>query len=276
MRKSDPTDFPGRTPCNAERMLHAHHLVARAPDLSHDREARVDLWRRLRRRFPQVAACVLMPDHLHLLALDADAATAHRMLAIELRAWTRRHRPGLRTWAPTPRAVAIPDLHHLRRQIRYVHLNPCRAHLVSDPLSWEWSTHRDATGCVANPWPHLPTLARCFPAQDLAAAIHRYVSSDPSVAVAGTPPLRTVSEPVAADVSRILRAAAVALRVPEALTRGPARTLSIHVAEHLNLRPDPAALGITSRAWCLARRQPPDPAAIAATLRILSDRRCRP
>ena len=72
--------------------------------------------------------------------------------------------------------------------MRYTVLNPSRAGIVDDPLSWPWSTHRDVVGAIADPWVTAERLgaalgSRMASAQD----IHAYVSGDPSVAIAGTP-----------------------------------------------------------------------------------------
>ena len=177
-------------------MFQAYHIFARAlPFLTplKQRTVCVDLWRRLRKRFPNIAACVLMPNHLHILIFTPDPDQARWKLGVDLRAWTQRFHPGLNIWSPIPKAITIPNSHHLKRQIRYVHLNPCRAGLASDPLQWEWSTHRDVTGCVGEAWPDLPKLMKIYevPSSRLGDVIHRYVSGDPSVAVGGTPMVRS-------------------------------------------------------------------------------------
>jgi hypothetical protein len=147
-----------------------------------------DLWRRLRIRYPACLASVLMPNHLHLVIETRSPREARRILAIELRAFTRRWFPGKQLWATVDEPELIPDRRHLRRVIRYVHLNPCRAGLVSDPLQWEWSTHRDAVGAAFPPWLDLGALRRVWGcgAGAFASDFHRYVSGDPTVRVEGT------------------------------------------------------------------------------------------
>jgi len=195
------------------------HVVARTAPQTFpllDRNACVDLWRRLRNAFPRVAACVLMPNHLHLLCLKGRSDKIRWTLGVELRAWTQKFHPGSRIWQPVPSPDHIPDLKHLRRQIRYVHLNPCRSGLASDPLSWEWSTHRDVLGCVVEPWPDTAILSEAFgtSASRLGEKMHRYVSADPTVRVEGTPPIHRYRPdvPLSINAKLLLRACAVARR----------------------------------------------------------------
>lgn len=143
------------------------------------------LWRRLRLHFPHALTACLMPDHVHL-ALDAEPLAATERLA-RLLAAARRHRPP-QAWGRVRDATPIADARHLQRQIRYVHLNPCRAGLVRDPLAWPWSTHRGVIGAEARPWVSAATLAARFrrDEQGFARWFHAYVSGDTSAAVTGT------------------------------------------------------------------------------------------
>jgi len=146
------------------------------------------LWAALRRRFPDCVAAVLMPDHVHLLIEAGDRDEARRRLSQCLAAFARQAGLG-RTWQPVPDPEPIRDSKHLARQIRYVHLNPCRAGLADDPLCWLWSTHRGAVGLEIDPWvspARLAALLRRHEA-DFPRWLHGYVSGDPSVHVEGTP-----------------------------------------------------------------------------------------
>lgn len=262
-------------------MTNAYHLVARVnPTLFplKTRNSCVDLWRRLRGKFPCVAACVLMPNHLHLLIFSSHPETLQWDLGVELRAWTRAFYPGSQIWAPIPKPRLIPDLLQLKRQLRYVHLNPCRAQLAKDPLQWEWSTHRDVTGCVVDPWPDLQKLARLFevPQSKLGDAIHRYVSGDPSVAVTGTPMIRSprLGEPLSSDLSFILWASAVARREEVVNHRGKLRNLAIQTSHYLRMIPEPAKLKLTQQSWQRLATAKVQPKTMDTVLKILADRRC--
>jgi REP element-mobilizing transposase RayT len=169
-----------------------HHFTARAlwrksPLVC--REACAYLWACFRREFPRTLGCVLMPDHFHLLQETARPDAVRTAIGRILSGFTRRFYPGTEVWAPVSPPTLIPDLHHLKRQARYVHLNPCRRGLVQDPLAWEWSTHREAVGAAASDWLDKKLLAQALQTGDrsFARVFHQYVSGDPTVHVLGTP-----------------------------------------------------------------------------------------
>jgi hypothetical protein len=121
-----------------------------------------------------------MPDHLHLVHF-ADPAHVKRNLARLVVAFGRSEGCSGRWHVPVPAPILGPD--KLLRQLRYVHLNPCRAGLTRDPLAWPWSTHRDGIGAVYEPWLRLSELdlGLSLRGASLEQAFHRYVSADPSV-----------------------------------------------------------------------------------------------
>lgn len=255
------------------------HLVARTlfgVRPFRDSAAAWDLWRALSRGAQDTVAACLMPNHLHQIEETADPDAARRRLALRLAAFSRKQ-GWSRLWERLPAPGLIPDARHLLRQVRYVHLNPCRAGLVPDPLCWPWSTHRGAVGAELEPWVTSERMARCldYNAGGFAAWFHRYVSSDPHVAVSGTPlpapgPERAVAE---LPLARVVEAAC-------ALAPSPARLrcqLAVVLAYDQGWR-DAAvvasALGITSRAVRrLARR---DSAELLRVGRLyLADQRLR-
>jgi hypothetical protein len=152
-----------------------------------EREVCARFWARLRSRFKKVLGCTLMPDHLHLLVEFASAEALRRLMAVELSSFARSLGRGP-LWQPISLPTSIPNLQHLRRQIRYVNLNPCRAKIVDDPLKWEWSTHRDVIGATRGDWMDWETLGRAFgySSESFARRFHEYVSADPDVEVEGT------------------------------------------------------------------------------------------
>ena len=162
-------------------------LRSRAFDLVEDPIAS-RLWHGLRKAFPMALAAILMPDHLHIILRALDMLAARRRLRAALRgaAWGL----GRGTWRPLEMPRVIPNLKHLRRQVRYIHLNPCRDDLVDDPLRWLWSTHRDVMGATLDPWVEPARLGEelRWPSWGFQDEFHHYVSSDPSVDVRGTPP----------------------------------------------------------------------------------------
>ncbi len=137
------------------------------------------LWRSLTDGFPELTACCLMPDHVHLLLPHSDEEGRFGRVKSGFARWRNAHR-GVSgaVWAPSPAPERVTDDDKQRRAERYVHLNPCRRRLVDDPLSWPWSTHRDRVGLAAPP---------VVPPSRDPERFHHYVSGDPTVAVEGTP-----------------------------------------------------------------------------------------
>lgn len=156
------------------------HLVAHSTLdnwLVHDWSEARNLWQRLVLLDGLQAACI-MPDHIHIIVKRADKERWLNALRGFAR-WRNRRRDtiGAQVWLPLPAPRVIPSYKHLFRSLRYVHLNPCRDHLVADPLAWPFSTHRDSVG--------LAIPAALAPHRD-PDFFHRYVSSDPTVHVEGT------------------------------------------------------------------------------------------
>jgi hypothetical protein len=244
-----------------------------------EREPALWLWTALRRMFPNPLAAALMPNHLHLITALQDPVAAHARFRRLLAAFARSFEfPTLWSRVPEPEVVATPD--KVLRKVRYIGLNPCRpvrvgrleVQLATDPLCYEWSTHRDAVGAIVNPWVTAESIldACGVEATDPAAWLHRYVSSDPHVAVTGTP------MPVArlpSTVDEALAAACAAHRAePDAVRRrGRVRAtfLGLAVAAGLDLTAAGVHTGADRRS---ARRAPAPP---RATLLCAGDERLR-
>jgi hypothetical protein len=128
-----------------------------------------------------------MPDHPHLVTPCLDPRAARQRFAHRLALFAGQFGDGLpmfRTAEPT--VIRNPAV--LRRAVRYVALNPCRAELVDDPLRWVYCTHRDVVGAVVDPWVGADRLSTALrmPRAGFEQRHHQYVSADPSVRVAGT------------------------------------------------------------------------------------------
>ncbi|MCZ2099661.1 MAG: hypothetical protein LC121_26045 [Anaerolineae bacterium] len=200
------------------------HLVARAAAGARPFEHRfacADLWARLGRTFDLVA-CVLMPNHVHVLAqFERGVATktfARVLSAFRLRMRARRTTPIEFEWEPLPGPEKVQrDKRHIARAVRYIHLNPSRDDLCANPLEWEWSTHRDWVGAVARPCVDRSRWARalgCHP-RSCAEWLHQYVSTDASVRDAGPladPRPFLADEPKDASIGALATAVALVLR----------------------------------------------------------------
>lgn len=207
-----------------------HHVAAAARGrvlFVRDTEARA-LWSTLTTAFPELIALCLMPDHVHLvLPHDDPGNRLHPVLQGHAQLRNRHARRAGALWDERAPPVPIPNALHLRRTVRYLHLNPCRDNLVRDPLAWPFSTHRDRVGFAARPVVQIDRDP---------AGFHRFVSADDACDPAGTPlPTRTFGTVTAADVAV---AASSVWRIPvQALTlRGEPRSTAVKVAWHLGVR----------------------------------------
>ncbi|NDG86038.1 MAG: hypothetical protein EBX52_13495 [Proteobacteria bacterium] len=158
-----------------------------------NRDTCVEFWSLLREKFPDTMAAVIMPDHAHWIQKSVIGPDSGPDFTLEPHKsiFARRIKKFERRWGfrfePIRTPMQIPDRKHLLRQVRYIHLNPCRSRLAQDPLEWEWSTHWDILGLVRNPWINAKDFFDDLGIPNDLMAFHRYVSADPSVNVEGTP-----------------------------------------------------------------------------------------
>lgn len=93
----------------------------------------------------EIWAYCLMPNHVHLIAVPADAEGLRRTFADAHRRYTRHinARNGWtgHLWQGRFGAVAMDET-HLAYAMRYVTLNPVRARLVERAEDWPWSSAR--------------------------------------------------------------------------------------------------------------------------------------
>lgn len=206
-----------------------HHVARSVPDrlLWHRDLDGLALFHTISRAFPEFVAVCVMPDHFHLILPHRDPDNRlHRVIAGYASRRTQRGGPRGPLWAARPAPTEIADEKHLRRTIRYVHMNPCRANLVTDPLAWPFSTHRDYVGFAARP---------VLLVADEPATFHRFVSADSTSDVAGTPmptaPYESVPiEKLAETVASVWR-----LPVDTLERRHPARRTLVHAAVFLDV-----------------------------------------
>jgi hypothetical protein len=237
-------------------------------------------WRRLRSAFPRALAATLMPNHFHLVT-DDDLETARIRTSKILGSMAREHGLAGRAWEPVPQPSMIPNREKLLRDLRYLALNPCRAKLCRDPLEWPWSTYRGVVGALADPWVSSERLSEALGdrSREFARGYHRYITSDPSVSVSGSPFPRA-APPTAVTwvpLESIALAAAAATESPLASvrTRGAARSAFIWLALHQGWN-DFALLGERANVGYEAARvsaRTPDPRVVAAAALCLGDTR---
>ncbi len=261
------------------------HVVARAARPSAnlcDPQVAPLLWAALRRAFPAALACVLMPDHLHIIVRARSPAEARKRLGAVLSGLRRSARARAIHWQRVPPPAVIADLQHAARQVRYAALNPCRRGLAADPLGWLWSTHRDVLGAVVDPWVTGTRLAEAL-ARDgpgFAASHHRYVSGDPSVDPTGTPaptPLSLDALPFE-SLADVLAAVAAAARghPADVCRRSAVRELFVSVARWAHGADTARLSAITGLSPRSVRRRPlPTDAELQAVRMCLGDARLR-
>jgi hypothetical protein len=225
---------------------YGHYVARMRPWSPHidDQEMFRWLWTHLRESFPDALAVVVMPNHPHIIARLHP--NRRRTLASLLGAFARRFELG-EIWQHVPDPEPLVDAEKLARNVRYVSLNPCRRWngrpaLGDDPLAWPWCTHRDVMGLVIDPWVDAARLASAlgWHSDDAAARLHHYVSSDPDVAVQGTPPpsVCTASDVPIGGLDAILRAACEATRAVAAdiRKRSATRTVFLGLARYRGWR----------------------------------------
>jgi hypothetical protein len=191
------------------------------------------LWGGFREAFPDALGFCLLPNHPHIVVagIDPDAAQHRvaRLLGHFRRTFSLDGPVGV--VAPPKPIHGVPEL---RRQVRYVALNPCRAKLVRCPLAWTWTTHRDAIGAIVDPWVDARRLARVFewPDDGVAERLHAYVSGDPDAHVAGTrmpTPAASATTP-AIGLRAVADAVIAATRTSFAALRRRGRTRELFVS----------------------------------------------
>lgn len=96
-----------------------------------------------------------MTNHLHLLLQIADAPLGKLMQRIAMRYSRFRHK-ALRTtghlFERRYKAKLVDVDTYFLTLVRYIHLNPIKARMVSQPSDYPWSSHRAYLGHEVIPW----------------------------------------------------------------------------------------------------------------------------
>lgn len=201
-------------------------------------------WNYLQEYFPDALACILMPNHIHLLSPNSNPIEQKAAFSRLIQALSQKEFLGSKTWDPiTIPEGATDDRQKILRQIRYIHLNPCRAKIIKNPVEWEWSTHLDYLGWVHRPWCTVEKLAPIGLRHNI-TSFHRYVITDDTVT--DRYPLVSVSETISEKeqnrypIEWIKRASAIA-------NRCSMKKLKIRSQERINF---------VRLAWDLGWKQP--------------------
>jgi putative transposase len=121
-----------------------------------DRQRFSDLVAEIMERFQmRVHAYCWMTNHIHMAVQVSTVPLGKAMMRLARRyAWeTQRRLPSSgHFFERRYRALLVDADSYLLELIRYIHLNPVRAHLVEDPADYPWSGHGAFLGRVALPW----------------------------------------------------------------------------------------------------------------------------
>jgi putative transposase len=96
-----------------------------------------------------------MTDHVHMLLQVGDAPLGRLMLRIAGR-YARSIQKHLRTtghlFEKRYHPILVDADEYLLELLRYIHLNPVRAHMVDHPTQYPWSSHHAYLGNPTGPW----------------------------------------------------------------------------------------------------------------------------
>jgi putative transposase len=103
----------------------------------------------------RVHAYCWMTNHVHLLMQVSDVPLGRAMMRIAgryARATQKRRATTGHLFERRYRAILVDADCYLLELIRYIHLNPVRAGMVTDPDEYHWSAHRAYLGVQSTPW----------------------------------------------------------------------------------------------------------------------------
>lgn len=125
----------------------------------------------------RIHAYCLMANHAHLAIRVGDASLSRIVQNLAFRytrAYNRRARRVGHLFQGRFRSLLVDGDAYLLELVRYIHLNPVRAGLVSEPASWAWSGHRAYLGKDRIAWLDSGPILRMFDERDVRRARRRY------------------------------------------------------------------------------------------------------
>ena len=132
----------------------------------------------------QVHAYCWMPNHIHMAIRVGEAPLGRLMQWIASRYAFRVNRQREATghlFERRYRALLVDVDAYALQLVRYIHLNPVKAGLVSDPADYPWSSHRYYLGGNAPPWLRTDWILAMFGRRPIRAraAYRRFVGDAP-------------------------------------------------------------------------------------------------
>lgn len=125
----------------------------------------------------RIHAYCLMENHAHLAIRVGDAPLSRIVQNLAFRytrAYNRRAGRVGHLFQGRFRSLLVDRDAYLLELVRYIHLNPVRAGLVSEPASWAWSGHRAYLGKDRIAWLDSEPILRMFDERDVRRARRRY------------------------------------------------------------------------------------------------------
>jgi len=100
-------------------------------------------------------AYVLMPNHIHLMLETGEVPLSKIMQCLQLRYsqyFNRKYRKKGHLFQGRYKSILCDRDTYLLELIRYLHLNPIRAGIVTHPLDYPWSSHQIYVGKKKAKW----------------------------------------------------------------------------------------------------------------------------
>lgn len=160
-----------------------YHVIARGNGgqtifySNEDRNYFYNLLNETTKRFSyRIHAFCLMSNHVHIALQIGDIPLSKVMQNIMLRyaKWLnkRKHCYG-HVFQGRYKAILIDSDSYLLQLIRYIHLNPMRAKIITDIEKYKWSSHRAYLGKQRLSWLSIDLVLGYF-AKEKETAMHRY------------------------------------------------------------------------------------------------------
>lgn len=127
---------------------HAHFCTSAVRDwqpllLGDDVHILYEAWNAARTALTvKILAYVVMPDHYHIVLWSESGRDIMRFLRRTLSATAQRIRQGGGLWKERPHVLPLHSESVLRAKVDYLHRNPLRKKLVTNPEDWEHSSFR--------------------------------------------------------------------------------------------------------------------------------------
>ena len=163
-----------------------HHVILRGIEQDHivqDELDRIEFLRRLgdgaTETGTRIYAWAILPNHAHMLLRSGPTGLPRfmrRFLTGYAISFNRRHRRHGHLFQNRYKSIVCEEDAYFRELVRYIHLNPLRAHLVADLVAldrYPWSGHATLLGLHARPWQDRDYVLAWF-GQSQRAAIRTY------------------------------------------------------------------------------------------------------